>query len=125
VSRISTISAEGNWYKGTTHAHTNISDGILSPAELVNLYRKNGYSFMALTDHRVYGVHEDLAFDDFLVLPGVELDTNKAFGSSKTVPYCHHLIGLGIPGANTFKHGQPLPSGTNDVNELTGILREG
>ena len=42
----------GNWYKGNLHTHTTLSDGRATPEETFALYKAEGYSFMALTDHR-------------------------------------------------------------------------
>src|SRR5690606_14840755 len=39
-------------YKGDFHAHTCESDGTESPAIVAANYRKNGFDFMAITDHR-------------------------------------------------------------------------
>lgn len=44
-------SSSGNWYKGNLHCHSTISDGELSPEELIRLYEEEGYSFLAITDH--------------------------------------------------------------------------
>ncbi len=74
MNRISTLRPDGQWFKGNTHAHTCLSDGILTPDELVSRYASHGYSFTAITDHRRCGVHEGLNRQDFLVLPGVKLD---------------------------------------------------
>ncbi|TVQ39486.1 MAG: PHP domain-containing protein [Spirochaetaceae bacterium] len=93
---------EGRWYKGNTHAHTNLSDGVLSPQQLVELYRTLGYDFCAITDHRIYGVHAELSSAGFLVLPGVELDVGVEGGAA----LCHHVVGLAIPGRNSCVHGQ-------------------
>jgi hypothetical protein len=41
----------GNWYKGNLHAHSTISDGLLTPDEVVKLYAGKGYDFLAITDH--------------------------------------------------------------------------
>lgn len=99
----STFSPQGNWYKGNTHTHTTVSDGRTPPAELAAIYRNAGYHFLALTDHDVYGIHNELNTDDFLVLPGVELayaiPGEKGFRQ-------HHIVGLGIPGENRYAHGQ-------------------
>lgn len=102
MNRISTIPAEGQWFKGNTHAHTCLSDGVLTPADLVAKYADLGYSFTALTDHRIYGIHESLNRPDFLVLPGIELDVPL----DSQPAFCHHLVGLGLPGSNTLRHGQ-------------------
>ena len=104
MSRQSTITPDGRWYKGNTHAHTNLSDGALTPGELVDRYKAMGYDFTAITDHRTYGIHQDLSDADFLVLPGVELDCGAAAGAG----FCHHVVGLGLPGANDLVHGQKI-----------------
>ena len=104
MSRQSTIKPDGQWFKGNTHAHTNISDGSLSPADLVDRYVSMGYDFTAITDHRTYGVHSSLTTAGFLVLPGVELDVRAASGRG----FCHHVVGLGLPGKNSLKHGQRI-----------------
>ncbi|MBR2262926.1 MAG: hypothetical protein IJ917_01045, partial [Firmicutes bacterium] len=47
------IDQNGNtWYKGNLHMHTQVSDGDLPFEEAVALYRKAGYDFLAITDHR-------------------------------------------------------------------------
>lgn len=66
---------DGRWFKGNLHAHTTISDGKYTPDELIEVYRSNGYNFLALTDHTVYRYHEGLTTPDFLILPGAEPKT--------------------------------------------------
>ncbi|KPL09080.1 hypothetical protein AMJ85_07225 [candidate division BRC1 bacterium SM23_51] len=82
--------APGNWYRGNLHLHSTISDGELDPPETVGVYRKAGYDFVALTDHiggfrdedtgvfrpLVYPL-EQLNAPRFLVLPGIEYNTNR------------------------------------------------
>lgn len=48
--------AKGSWYRGNLHMHTTRSDGRVEPAAAVETYRRNGYDFIALTDHRRPGV---------------------------------------------------------------------
>jgi len=43
------------WYAGDFHAHTNFSDGVLSPDELVALAQAEGLDFLAITDHNAIG----------------------------------------------------------------------
>ena len=65
-----------NAYKANLHAHTNISDGELTPAQLKDLYKSNGYSVVAYTDHDLLIAHDDLSDGDFLALPGFEAQFN-------------------------------------------------
>ena len=39
------------WLKGQLHAHSTLSDGSLSPQELVRVYEDLGFDFLAVTDH--------------------------------------------------------------------------
>jgi hypothetical protein len=80
----------GNWYKGNLHLHSTVSDGNLAPLATVEVYRRSGYNFTALTDHisgfwdkenktykpLVYPL-EQMNRSDFLVLPAIEYDTNR------------------------------------------------
>lgn len=79
---------QGRWYKGNLHCHSTVSDGLLKPSEVVSLYKKRGWDFLAFTEHNIYSDWESLSDETFLVLPGVELDT-------ACVPNrCHHVVGI-------------------------------
>lgn len=60
-------------YKGNLHTHTTCSDGKLTPQEVMALYQKNGYDFLALTDHWLRSCDEGF-YKNMLLLPGIELD---------------------------------------------------
>ncbi len=98
-----TLQRNGIFYKGNLHTHSTISDGELAPEQLKELYKKNGYSFLAITDHNKYGVFSNLNDDDFLMIPGIEIDC--WFGHDKPVD---HVVGIGHPDRNTFKHGEAV-----------------
>lgn len=68
------------------HTHTFLSDGVLSPNELVQRARKHGYEAIAITDHvdvsNVEFVLKEIVnfcnsiksyYSDIIVLPGVEI----------------------------------------------------
>lgn len=61
------------------HTHSNKSDGILSPKELVHLAKNQGVDILALTDHdTVAGVAEAVEEGkniNLRVIPGIELST--------------------------------------------------
>lgn len=60
-------------YKANLHSHSTLSDGNLSPEELVKAYREHGYSVLAISDHEFMLDHSDLNTDDFLTLSSYEL----------------------------------------------------
>lgn len=83
---------EFNWYKGNLHTHTTVSDGALSPKEVLRLYKENGYDFIAITDHDRLskpGIDEGM-----LMLSGIEL----AFNDMET-RVAYHIVGI-----NTDEH---------------------
>lgn len=66
--------------KSDFHVHTNSSDGILSPREVVKRAHLNGVSYLAITDHdTILGIDEALDEAkkyDIKIIPGIELSTN-------------------------------------------------
>ena len=66
------ISPNKKQYKANLHSHSTISDGKLTPAEMKEVYRRNGYSILAITDHEVPMDHSDMNEPDFLMLTGYE-----------------------------------------------------
>lgn len=89
-----TLYQSGKFYKGNLHTHTTRSDGSSEPEETAKRYRQEGYSFLAITDHWVYGVHEELNREDFLIFPGTELDLELPERKD------HHLVSIGLPETN-------------------------
>ncbi len=94
-----TLYHEGTFKKGNLHTHSTRSDGINTPEEIAAHYRKKGYDFLAITDHWVYGTHENLNRQDFLVFPGTELDIELPGRKD------HHLVGFGLPESNRIPDG--------------------
>ncbi len=75
------------------HCHSNVSDGVMAPAELAARAKANGVDYWALTDHdEVGGIADARAAAKDAGLPfmaGVEISITWA---GKTV----HIVGLGI-----------------------------
>ena len=82
----------GSFYKANLHCHSNLSDGKKSPQELKDIYKSNGYSVLAYTDHDVFIPHHDLTDDEFLALAGFELQYTEsgypATTASKSSHFC-------------------------------------
>jgi len=45
------VATAPRWYKGELHSHTYHSDGVDSPAELIDAARRYGLDYLAMTDH--------------------------------------------------------------------------
>lgn len=101
----------GKHYKGCIHAHTTRSDGKLDAADLCKLYREKGYDFLSITDHRIYTNTTAYDREDFLVLPGVELDvwcgSFDHDADDATRQYTYHINGI----LADYKSGKALPDG--------------
>jgi hypothetical protein len=64
------------WYAGALHAHTNNSDGVLTPQELADKARAEQLDFLAITDHNnTVNQVADLAAPGLLVITGEEATT--------------------------------------------------
>ena len=88
------------------HCHSNVSDGVLSPADVVARAAANGVDALALTDHDdVAGIAAARAAADaagMTLIPGVEISVSWG---GQTV----HIVGVGIepahPGLAAGLHG--------------------
>lgn len=67
---------KGNFYKANLHCHSTLSDGKLTPEQLKEHYKKNGYSILSITDHEAIFDHGYLDDEDFLTIPGYEREIN-------------------------------------------------
>ena len=71
---IDLLKKNGDFYKANLHCHTVLSDGKMTPEQIKDYYKKNGYSIIAFTDHNKYILHDDLKDDNFLPIAGFEAD---------------------------------------------------
>ena len=105
------FSERGNWYKGNLHSHTTNSDGHLTPAESVRMFREHGYSFLAFTDHDRYSDYRtDFDGGDFIIIPGYEASAvlYKDFGLKKRLKV-HHVNALLGTSRMVREAREPLP----------------
>jgi hypothetical protein len=74
LSLTKVIKPQAGWYRGDFHAHTHHSDGVLSPADLLNLGRGEGLDFFAITDHNTVAAYPGFGSPaDMLIIPGLEV----------------------------------------------------
>ena len=52
------VQGQPRWWRGNTHAHTLWSDGDDFPEMVADWYKRNGYHFVALTDHNTVAAEE-------------------------------------------------------------------
>ena len=70
--RVELLKKSKNFYKANLHAHSTVSDGKFTPAELKALYKNKGYSILSITDHELLVDHSELDDENFLMLTGME-----------------------------------------------------
>lgn len=66
------ISPNQKQYKANLHSHTTLSDGKKTPEELKEMYKRKGYSILAITDHEAPKNHSYLNDKDFIAITGYE-----------------------------------------------------
>jgi hypothetical protein len=88
----------GRLFRGNLHTHTNRSDGGHSPEQVCASYRRQGYDFVAVTDHFLpeYGfpITDTTPFrrDDFTTLIGAELHAPALANG-----LAWHMVAVGLP----------------------------
>ena len=92
TSLVNPFTTQGNWYKANLHAHTTLSDGDSNLPDVVNKYRKLGYSVLAITDHEKSNDVSGYSDADFILLNGME--THPKCNTSETK---YHLVCLNLP----------------------------
>lgn len=82
------------WYRGNLHTHTINSDGDSPPYDVMAWYKRNGYQFLAITDHNTFtdpALFDTNPNDNFLLIGGEEV-TNpltvhvNAIGVNRVIP---------------------------------------
>ncbi len=86
----------GHFYKANLHCHTTVSDGTMTPEEVKNHYKENGYAIVAFTDHDVLVPHPELADDEFLPLNGYEMEINDTVPLEKNFRKSCHMCLIAI-----------------------------
>ncbi|MBN2335208.1 CehA/McbA family metallohydrolase [Candidatus Bathyarchaeota archaeon] len=96
------FTAPGKWRRGNLHTHTVHSDGHLTPEEHVDLYRRAGYGFLAITDHGKYIDTRGLASAGFAMIQGQEVSVGSTSAGS-----LYHIIALGIQEPVAVREADP------------------
>lgn len=86
------ISPKGQFYKANLHCHTTVSDGKMTPEETKEIYKSNGYSVVAFTDHDVMVAHPELNDEGFLSLNAYEMEINEHTPKKPDSRTCHMCL---------------------------------
>lgn len=107
------------WYRGDFHCHTNQSDGVHPPPELVEVAEREGLDFFFITDHNTVAAY-DLFGDDrgVLILPGIEATYKRGH---------FNIFGVTEAGAwlSQVSAGYvDAPAGTDPYPTLTALMEQ-
>lgn len=67
------LDATKSYYKANLHSHSTESDGVMTPAQVKEKYKSNGYSVVAYTDHEHLIDNSYLNDDSFIALTACEV----------------------------------------------------
>ena len=90
------------------HSHTTLSDGVLTPCDLISRAIEKGVDVLAITDHDTLDAYQDtpLFHERLKLVPGIELSTQ--WGSSGI-----HVLGLNVDlNSNAIKTAARVQSDT-------------
>lgn len=121
---------EKNNYKGNTHFHTILSDGSVTTAEAVSLYKEKGYSFIIWSDHDIYLSTKEFDSDDFITIGGAErgglnpyMDVN---GNDNPGFHFGCIEDSTVAGCDRYKHMQKfkVPVKWEGVHSVTDYISD-
>ena len=67
------IDKERRFYKANLHCHSTLSDGKMTPEEIKEKYKENGYSIVAFSDHEHLIDNSHLNDENFLAMTSCEI----------------------------------------------------
>src|SRR5687767_12656061 len=88
----------GKWFKGNLHTHTTKSDGLKTPSQVCEIYKKRGYDFIAVTDHFRENFNWPITdtaasrCNGFTTILGAELHAPKT-----SLGDLWHILAVGLP----------------------------
>jgi hypothetical protein len=85
-----------NFYKASLHGHSTYSDGNFTVEELKELFKKQGYSVVAFTDHEHLIDNSNLDDSEFLTITSAELAIKEFPTQSTLVNYNMRVTHLNI-----------------------------
>jgi len=84
------LDSNKNYYKANLHCHSTNSDGVLSPEEVKEHYKENGYSVVAYTDHEHIIDVSHLTDDEFVAITACEIAIKD--GPAELRPSKNHMM---------------------------------
>ena len=98
MKTLSPFAQPGRFWRGNIHTHSNLSDGALAVADVVQAYKNAGYDFLQLSEHFIGHFNWPIAdtrqfrSNDFTTLIGVELHAPETSAGE-----LWHIVAAGLP----------------------------
>jgi hypothetical protein len=97
LSLLKVLNPQAGWYRGDFHAHTHYSDGIHTPAQLVEVARAEGLDFITITDHNTIDALSKFGEEPtILIIPGLEVTLKEGhfnvFGMEGWLDWMEHIL---------------------------------
>lgn len=106
------------------HAHTNYSDGDLSPQDLIRLAIDKGIGTLAITDHdTIEGIKKVNRSEDIIVDTGIEI-INGIELSAKSDKGRMHILGYDIDLNNETLNKKMTDLRDNSINSVLSIMEQ-
>ena len=101
------------------HAHTNYSDGELSPDELIKLAIKNNIGTLAITDHDTIEGVKNITYrpKNIQIINGIELSAKVDVGTM-------HILGYDIDIQNKDLNNKLIELKDNSVNSVLSVIEQ-
>ena len=101
------------------HAHTNYSDGELTPDELIKLAIKNNIGTLAITDHDTIEGVKNITYtpDNIQIIYGIELSAKVDVGTM-------HILGYDIDTQNKNLNNKLVELKDNSVNSVLSVIEQ-
>lgn len=102
------------FYKAALHAHSTVSDGKQTPEDVKQTHKEHGYQILCITDHNIINCYNHLNEPDFLMLTGMEINTNQRDGWYLFNDPTYHLLFIAKDPNNLW---QPIPRWREQENK--------
>jgi len=112
------------WHAGDLHQHSNLSDGVLSPRELIQKNMELGHGFMAITDHQVF--QQARAFGGLHLVGGAEVTTPNghflALGEKLDTGFLGRVSGNGSSRSSGESSDDGFARGFGECDDLGALV---
>ena len=136
--RVYLLPRDGQFYKANLHSHSTLSDGAYTVEQLKDVYKANGYSVFAFTEHGKYHDLRHLDDADFITLPSYEANLTRDYTttpfpalqkSEKVMPAQAEVVHLNMfaidPDKTTCEPDISDIYDTHSVENVNELIRRG